>query len=279
MSEGVGAGVLRHALVSATESPSRWCLVLHGILGSKTNWRTLARRVAERVPEWGFVLVDLRMHGESQPFAPPHDLAHVAGDLVDLADTLGHAFDAVVGHSYGGKVALAYTDRVKGDLDRCVVVDSNPGARPDARGSESTLKVLDSLEAMGAFFATRESFMRAIVERGHGRDMAAWLATNLAHHDDGFRFRNDITAIRAMLDDYFARDLWSVIDNPPGRVRVEFILGGNSPVMAPDERARLARVAEENSSRVGVNVVEGAGHWVHVDAPDATIDLVARALG
>jgi pimeloyl-ACP methyl ester carboxylesterase len=239
-----------------TESPSRGCFVLHGILGSKTNWRTLVRRVAERVPEWGFVLVDLRMHGESQSFAPPHDL-----------------------HSYGGKVALAYTDRVKGDLDRCVVVDSNPGARPDARGSESTLKVLDSLEAMGALFATRESFMRAIVERGHGRDMAAWLATNLAHHGDGFRFRNDITAIRAMLDDYFTRDLWGVIDAPPGRVRVEVILGGRSPVMTPDERARLARIAEENSSRVGVNVVEGAGHWVHVDAPDATIDLVARALG
>ncbi len=269
--------MLSHAIVTATGStPTRACLVLHGILGSKTNWRSLARRFVEALPDWAFVLVDLREHGASLGLPPPHSLAAVAADLTALADTLALPVHGVIGHSFGGKVALRLAQETP-SLTHLVVVDANPGARPDRRGSEASLRALDTLEAIGPLWATREAFLAAVIADGHDRSMAAWLAMNLEHAEQGFRLRIDVGAIRSLLDGYFRADLWTVVEAAPAARRTTFLLGGNSGVMDALERARLDAVTARGSCEV--IVVPGAGHWVHVDAPDATVGAVVHALG
>ncbi len=268
--------MLSYAVVTAPgASPDRSCLVLHGILGSKTNWRTLARRFVAELPSWAFVLVDLRKHGASQDLPPPHTLSAAVDDLVTLAPLLAPPVRGVLGHSFGGKVALAYAEATP-SLTHLVAVDSNPGARPDRHGSEASLRALDTLAAIGPTWATREDFMQAVVADGHDRGMAAWLAMNLEHADQGFRLRVEIPAIRALLDGYFERDLWPVVESPPPGRRTGFILGGDSLVMDAAERARLDAVAARGDCEV--IVAAGAGHWVHVDAPDATVAGVVRLL-
>ena len=120
-----------HALVTAVApggpAPSRWMLVLHGILGSGANFRGFARRLAASAPGWGFVLVDLRMHGQSQGAPPPHTLAAAAADLRRLGEHLGLPIAGVMGHSFGGKVALAYTAASGRELEQTWVLDASPG--------------------------------------------------------------------------------------------------------------------------------------------------------
>jgi esterase len=268
--------MLSHATVAEPGAkPTRACLVLHGILGSKTNWRTLARRFAAALPGWAFVLVDLREHGASQGEAPPHTLLAAAADLRALAASLPLPVRGVIGHSFGAKVALAYAADAP-ELTRLVVVDANPGARPDRRGSEASLRALDTLEAIGPTWASREAFLAAVTAAGHDRALAAWLAMNLEHAERGFRLRVDLAAIRSLLDGYFEADLWSVVEAAPATRRTTFILGGDSGLMDPPERERLDAVAARGGC--AVVVIPGAGHWVHVDAPDATSDAVIAAL-
>jgi esterase len=88
-------------------TPSRWMLVLHGILGSGANWRSFARRLTAADPSLGLVLVDLRMHGQSQGAPSPHTLEATARDLFRLQEALALPVSGVIGHSFGGKVALA----------------------------------------------------------------------------------------------------------------------------------------------------------------------------
>ncbi|MFO0647862.1 MAG: alpha/beta hydrolase [Polyangiales bacterium] len=268
---------LPHQIV-APASPSRWALVLHGILGSKTNWRGIVRKAAESLPTWGFVLPDLRNHGDAQALPPPHDLDAVCDDLAGLREHLGHPFDAVIGHSYGAKSALAWVDRTHGDLDRAVIVDGNPGLRPDVRGAESTVSAIETLATMGRYFDTREAFVAGIMAKGFGRDLAQWMAMNLAPDDGRYRLRTDVDAIRAMLDDYFARDLWHVIEAPPGRVRIDVVIGGTSPALDASERARVLEAARRAPDRVRCVVIEGAGHWVHVDKPAETVQTLIASL-
>lgn len=56
--------------------------------------------------------MDLRNHGRSaeiEGLNPPHDLVNVANDLAHLIQTRGWAWpDVVLGHSFGGKVALQF---------------------------------------------------------------------------------------------------------------------------------------------------------------------------
>lgn len=267
--------ILSHALVTGPQPASRWCVVLHGILGTKTNWRTHCRRLADVLPGTGFALVDLRMHGASQGFAPPHTLAAVSDDLTALEATLPGPVTAVLGHSYGGKSALAWASRRATPLAHVIVVDSNPGARPGFRGSEGTVAVVDLLASLPPWFASREEFQRQVVAAGQSTSTAAWLAMNLVHHEGGFRSRIDVSAIRALLDDYFRVDLWPFVEAPSPGTRVHFIVGGRSSVL---DDADLARLAALDPSRCTVDVVPSAGHDVHVDAPDAVHALVTKIL-
>lgn len=260
-------------------SPRRTAYVIHGILGSKSNWRSLARRFSERLDGWGFVVVDLRLHGDSQGFHGPHTLAAVAEDLSRLSRALGRAPDAVIGHSFGAKSALAWMASGAEAIERAVILDTNPGARPDGRGSESTLDVLTALARAGRHFATREAFIDTMIASGTSKMIAQWLAMNLVVDGSGYRMRLDLTAIDELLDDYFARDLWGALESPAQTTAVDFVVGGRSTVLPPEDRARLERLAAREGSRLRVTVIEDAGHWVHVDRPDAVTDVVLRALG
>jgi hypothetical protein len=65
-----------------------------------------------------------------------------------------------------------------------------------------------------------------------------------------------------MLDDYFARDLWRVVDDPPGRARVRVVIGGRSPALDADDRARVLRAVAAHPGRVVCDVVERAAECV-----------------
>jgi esterase len=265
-------------------TPSKWLVFLHGILGSGANWRTFARQIVATRPEWGALLVDLRLHGDSQGFAPPHTLESAARDIIEAAPTLpgGAAtpIRGVLGHSFGGKVGIELARQLAGSdngpLDELFVIDSTPGARPDYRGSSGVRHIVELLTQLPEAFPDRNAFTAWAEERGVSRPTAMWLAMNVrpVPNTTRFEFRLDIPAIRAMMEDYFVTDLWPVLEQPPGNMKTHLIAGGDSEVLeaADLERGRSLR-------NVTVDVIPNAGHWVHVDAPDALRSLVLGYLG
>lgn len=266
--------------VTANEAPPRaWCVFLHGILGSGANWRTFARQLVAARPAWGALLVDLRLHGDSQGFAPPHTIEAAAGDVVRALAGVSGPARAVLGHSFGGKVGIELArqlaDGANGPLEHLFVVDSTPSARPDHRGSSGVRHIVDLLMELPDAFPDRASFTSWVEARGVSRPTAMWLAMNVrpAPNTTRFEFRIDVRAVRAMLEDYFARDAWATLERPPGAMRTHFIVGGDSDVVSPEDLDRARRCP-----RMTVDVIEGAGHWVHVDAPDAVSKLVLGGL-
>jgi pimeloyl-ACP methyl ester carboxylesterase len=273
--------MLNHALVRASEDrePEAWMLFLHGILGSGANWRSIAKRFIAARPRWGAVLVDLRMHGASLSLRPPHTVASAAHELVSLEQVVPGPIRGVLGHSFGGKVALQWagSEGARLELERVFLIDSNPGARLDARGSEGTLRVVEMLESLPESFPTRQAFVDEVRSRGHDLPIAQWLALNLERTGDTLRFGLDMKAIRALLEDYFARDLWPVLESPPGDARVVVINGGTSNVFDANDRARVDALAQK-SDRVELHVIPGAGHWVHAEAPDALHEILVSSV-
>ncbi len=270
---------LAHELVRAEgSSPDAWVMILHGILGMGQNFRSFARKLVQRAPTFGLCLVDLPQHGGSRRLPPPHTLDAAVDALGELHARLPGPLHALVGHSFGGKVALSFLAAdVAPELREVVVLDSNPGPREGGRGSESTLAVLRKLRALPPTFESRADFVARLRASGETDSIAQWLAMNLVREGDVLRFGLDLDAIDALLDDYFARDSWATFEHPPREVGITAVVGGRSEVFQEADRTRLARAAAANP-RVHLHVIPAAGHWVHVEAQDETLDQVAEAL-
>ncbi|HKJ91785.1 MAG TPA: alpha/beta hydrolase [Longimicrobiales bacterium] len=262
---------LSYERVPGAGEPSRWILMLHGIYGAGRNWGQVARRLTRRRRDWSALLVDLRQHGDSQGFPPPHTIAAAADDLADLVRVTGVRAAAVLGHSFGGKVALRYAQDAPQDLAQVWVVDSTPEARPP---EGSAWNMLGALRGVPNDYASRGDAVEALVGVGIKRPVAQWMVTNLEWRDGRYRWRIDFDDMEALLRDFFDTDLWAVVEDPPAGVDLHFVRATKSSVMAQCA-ARIRAAAER--TRVRLHDVEG-GHWLNADNPDALIDLLARHL-
>ncbi|MEM9693962.1 MAG: alpha/beta hydrolase, partial [Myxococcota bacterium] len=228
--------------------------------------------VAKERPAWGFALVDLRGHARSFPApAPPHTLAGMAADLVATEDAVPGPIKGVMGHSLGGKVALAYA-RERG-LDQTWVFDSQPG-RYEARASHVTAEVFRMLQKLPARFARRDEFVEAVLADGKSEMLARWLAMNVKREGEAFRLQLDLPAIGAILEDYAAQDYWPDLERAPSGER-HLVVGTKSTVWVEGDESRLARVEQSNATTV--HRLEG-GHWIHMEAGDALRARIVAAL-
>lgn len=266
--------VLAHTLLTHPgRSPHQWLLVLHGMFGAGRNWRTVANQVVQARPDWGVILVDLRMHGDSQDFAPPHTLRTAAGDLATLRNATGLHAAGILGHSFGAKVALQYAADYPQDLRQIWIVDATPSAGEPAG---TAWRMLEAVRALPAVFASRDSAVEALRRAGFAPEVAQWMATNLERSDAGYAWKLDFGALRAMLQDYFRTDFWTAIENPPAGFEVHVLKATESDAIDDAAEARLRSIASTNG-RVFLYRVEG-GHWLNVDNRDAIAGLLSRAL-
>jgi len=267
--------VLAHSIeTSRSTDPERYMLFLHGILGTRANWRGIARRFVEARPEWGAVLIDLREHGDSLGFPAPHTLQAAAADVTELQQSLDMPTGGALGHSFGGKVVLQWLRSREGQLTEAWIIDSSPSPSAAGRDTSATAEVIRTLEALPREWASRDAFVTAVVEAGQPSPIAQWLALNLRRTDEGKRsFGPDLRVIRDLIADYAGTDHWGGVEALPKGCTLNVVIGGRSTVFSQSDRERVERIAERNSS-VSVHVIERAGHWVHVDAADALVALL-----
>jgi esterase len=258
--------------------PSQAIAFLHGILGRGINLRMIARRFIEARPDWTAWLIDLRGHGRSPKSAAGPSLEAAARDIVNLAARLELPLRAIVGHSFGGKVALeAARLGMLQSLEHVVAIDSAPGSTPPFHGGDSPLDVIDVLESLPREFESKSDFIRAVLAAGKTRTLAEWLAGSVDRENDHVRLSLDLDEIRALILDYFTRDLWPVVENPPGGVNVHLIIAEGSGTFSSADRERALRIAMANS-QVTVDILPG-GHWLHVDNPDGVLAKLLEYIG
>lgn len=262
--------VLHHISVGDRDAPNR-LLVLHGIYGAGRNWATFARGVIQRRPDWTVILVDLRLHGQSQGFEPPHTLSSCVDDLVVLTRHLGVVPTAVLGHSFGGKVALMSSLALH--PGQVWVIESTPSRRSPGGTAYRMVRILRRLPSE---FEARGHAVEALEREGLAAPVAHWMATNLELTDGCYRWRFDLGDMEALLKDFFRRDLWDIVEDPPPSTRIHFVRGSESDVMRTSEYARIRE--REVEGRVFAHEVRG-GHWLHQDNPEDLLEVVATGLG
>ena len=250
--------------------PSRWAWLTHGIFGRGRNWRSVARRLVEGAGERAALLVDLRLHGGSEGFTPPHTLEACADDLDELHRASGSARpDVMLGHSFGGKVALTWGTRARPGLEQVWVVDASPSA---GEPGGDAVRMLEALREEPGPFAGRAGAVEAL--RGHGfpARVGRWMATNLEEGDDGLTWGLDLDALGALLEDYFETDLWDAVEDPPDGTELHFVKAEGSAVL-PEDACRRLETAGRRHGRVRLHRIPGE-HWLNVSNPEGLVELL-----
>lgn len=273
MPEPTGGTGLAFSVIAGDPPGPRVLYVLHGIYGRGRNWAAIARHLSVRRSDWQSVLIDLRLHGQSPAYLPPHTVAACADDLLafEQAATLGPR--ALLGHSFGGKVALAFAARTDVRPLQVWIVDSTPAAMSPQGTAWEMLRVVESLPQR---FASRQQAVTALSERGIAPAVGAWMATNLVPHDGEFVWRLDFTAMRALLEDFFRCDLWDVVEQPSRDVELHFVKATESNTLAEGACARIEAAARQHG-QVSLHRVQG-GHWLNTDNPEALLSLLHARL-
>ena len=256
-------------------------VLVHGILGSRRNLREYAKLLAQKLPAWQFLLVDLRCHGNSAKTAPSppgtNGVGSAARDILELLGTLRLFPHTLIGHSFGGKVVMSMVQQFgSGALPRPVqvwVLDTLPGTvrtgGPD--GHDHPGDLIDTLRSVPLPVADKQQLVAHLTERGFSRGVAQWTATNLerTHPGGGLQWGFDLDGIKEMYADYEATDLWNVVEAPPQGLDLNFIRAERSTFRwAGNEQVRII----SEGSRV--HLLRKAGHWVHSDNPSGLADIM-----
>lgn len=239
-------------------------LVLHGLFGSSSNWRSVARHLA---PTRTVHSVDLRNHGAS-PWADSMDYTGMADDVLQLMDRLGLEQPAVMGHSMGGKVAMALALRHPQRVRQLVVIDIAPVSYADTLTPfAEAMRRADVLAA-----ASRADVQRRLQQAVPDPGVVPFLMQNLVAHNDHFDWRINLPGILGSMPQLcgFPSELMGAAFGQP----VTVIAGDRSGYVAAGDGSAFAPMF----SQVRVEVVANAGHWVHADQPGDFLDCVKSAL-
>lgn len=244
--------------------------MLHGFLGSGRNLQSLARRWSEREERLRLILPDLTGHGMSPAPKNPPSIEQVARDVLALADTVKADEPlTIVGHSFGGRTALMARMLDPSRIGHIVLLDITPNAlRGDVGGLD---RVLDHVMGAPAQVKSREEMRTLFLGHGITPALTDWVLLNLMQDGDELRWRFDREKLKALHTEACLQDLWPAVEAPG--VKTTLIYGARSRfVDQPDvDRFDLA----------GADVIriEGAGHFLHVDAQATLLDhLVTLAL-
>ncbi|KAL3825742.1 hypothetical protein ACJIZ3_021771 [Penstemon smallii] len=279
---------------SSPEKPHKLtAFILHGLLGSGRNWRSLARSLASSLSsdQWRMVLVDLRNHGKSaeiEGLLPPHDLENAAKDLANLVKLQGWDWpDVVIGHSMGGKVALQFAQSCAngnyGDLvslpKQLWVLDSVPGKIILDNSEGEVEKVLQTLQSLPSTIPSRKWLVDHMLNLGFSKSLSQWIGSNLKKSGDQETWAFNLDAAVQMFQSYREMDYWPLLEHPPKGMEIHVVRGENSDRWDRDVIKQLesldSKPVDDTEGKVSVHVLPNAGHWVHADNPKGLLEIMA----
>lgn len=236
-------------------------VILHGLFGSGTNWRSIARAFSG---DFHVTCLDLRNHGNSA-WTETMDYVSMAEDVAETLDREGIRLPVVLGHSMGGKTAMALAQLGLMPLESLVVADIAPV--PYSHDHDEFIAAMESVDLASV---TR----RVDAEQQLSRDIAdpgirQFLLQNLVRRDGGFHWRINLPAIRRSMPGLLGWSLAAVADT-----RALFVYGENSRYMTGSGRAAI----DHCYTRAEMTPIPDAGHWLHVEQPERFIAAVTAFL-
>ncbi|QIK77396.1 alpha/beta fold hydrolase [Nocardioides piscis] len=260
----------KRAFVRAGTGPA--LLLLHGLGCDHTTWAPVVELLAKR---YTVIVPDLLGHGRSDKPRADYSVGGYANGMRDLLTVLGIETVTVVGHSFGGGVAMQFAYQFPERTDRIVLVASG-GLGPEVSPALRAITTPGFHQLMGVLTLpgvrhVGTAAMRALAATGQRslRDLR-----EVAAIYDSFKDPHARAAIRhvvrAVID--WQGQIVSMADRAylTDAMPICVVWGRNDQVIPVRHASNVAVLAPTAQ----VQVIPNAGHFPHKDHPQRFVKIL-----
>lgn len=255
----VQAGRLK--LFATERGAGRAVVFLHGLGWTSALWRRQLARYGDR---YRVIAGDSRGHGQSDKPLEPYRIEDMAADWLAALDALDVHEWCLVGFSQGGRIAQTLAARTRDRTKALVVIGSQCKSNPASRAiMEKRLEAARASTRAGAEAAAESIFSTAFMAREP--DFVRSFVEQRAALDPGPLE----AATRALFD-------WDVsAELPKFRMPAKVIVGTADRLCTVEAAREVATLIPG----AGFETIEGAGHMVMLEQPQALDHMLDQFLG
>ncbi|KAF8493929.1 alpha/beta-hydrolase, partial [Russula emetica] len=182
---------------SKTERP---LVILHGLFGMKRNWLSLSKAFLRDLQRPVYAL-DLRNHGSS-PHAGPMTYESMATDVLHFLRSNSLSNVSLLGHSMGGKVAMAVAlsaDLPADAIEHLIVADISPSNAALSTEFQAYVEAMKKIERSKV--SSRREALDILAPYESDPIIRAFLLTNLDTAAQPFKFQIPLDIIGSSISD------------------------------------------------------------------------------
>jgi pimeloyl-ACP methyl ester carboxylesterase len=250
--------MILNALMSGDGPP---VVLLHGLFGAARNFGAVQRALGTR---FRVIALDMRNHGTS-PHGADMRYPTQAADVLETLDALNALPAAVIGHSMGGKAAMAVALTHPSAVGRLLVSDIAPVAYE--HGNTAIAEALQAIPLSVAM--TRARADATLATSIDDPSLRAFLLQNL-QFGNAPAWRIGLEEIAASIPDL---EGWTQVSSQYTGATL-FVAGARSNYITADARP----VIRSLFPAARFVTIKNAGHWVHADNPEGFLSIVEAFL-
>ncbi|MVM28680.1 alpha/beta fold hydrolase [Spirosoma sp. HMF4905] len=230
---------------------------LHYFGGSVLEWQAVMSQLAG---QYRCLAIDLRGHGDSEAPATGYSVYNMADDVLEVLKTMDVQDFVVVGHSMGGKVALALASQQPAGLQSLILLSPSPPVPEPISDADRT----EMLDNHGQRDAAEQTFAK-ITARPLSKEVKEQIiADNLRTADVAWKS----WLLLGSKEDISGQ--MSKIGSP-----VAILVGTADKAILPDVQSTMTLPYLKTAT---LDTVDNAGHLLPWETPDDVVAFIQRKI-
>jgi pimeloyl-ACP methyl ester carboxylesterase len=233
-------------------------VILHGLFGSGTNWRRIADNLKHH---WQVFTLDLPNHGKS-PWVSNMSYPAQAQAVAQFIQQHALHRPALLGHSMGGKTAMAVALTTQIKLRALIVADIAPVSYQHSHGP--LVRTLQQLDLTN--LTSRQQADQALAGDIPDRALRQFLLQNLGLRNNTLYWRLNLDVINTQIDSLSGFPNMVVPYDGPAL----FVYGSRSDYIDATHTPTIKSLFPQSQ----MHAISNAGHWLHVEQPEAFLSAI-----
>ena len=238
-------------------------VILHGLFGQAKNWHRIAKLMTDK---YDIYVPDLPNHGKSYHC---EDLNYelLSHSILKFLDEHHLKKVNLVAHSMGGKATMLFALNYPQYINKLIVVDIAPISY-----QHDFSNILDALDSVPLdLIKSRGQAEQILAESISDQRISQFLISNLEKKDKLFQWQFNLAAIK--------KNIASIIAFPEvSAMQYEqlcwFLAGNDSDYIQKSDTLVIKKLFP----KAKIIRLKNAGHWLHVEQPDAFMQTIRTIL-